>query len=525
MTDYTAWNDEELIREYRVSQNQQLMAVLFTRYADVGFRTAMRFMKNQADAEDVLQMSYIHFIQNLDLFREGITIRPWLMKMIVNTCKNKLIEEKRRQNRQNKIASARFEKNTVEASTEIVNSDNAELKVKLRQSVDMLPEKYRSPVWLVMFEEISYAEVAEVLGLPEKTIRTQVARGLEKLRQTLSSYGSALSVVAISDLIRNTSLEKAPDSTYELINSPELFKKLNSPIKELTLKSNKVFFSVHKVAIISLALLSVIGGYFLFQKKSESIIVKNEALNPKVVNGQIKEEQNNLPIELDFNKKDLESPYVFMGDYKYLENGGLGNSGCIEISNGLILKIPIDPKQLPIKVTYRANILVANTKNLNGSMITWPSWDKMSLIWDVSKAKNIPYNVNGKYFFEKDEDWEDVTFWITNESIDIWCFGKRMNLYLLDRNDTDNKIYIYFLNKIKLDNMKIESIDKSLLPDVSQYQKIYDEVKQNSTDGVVLIKKYLPALEKENLNPKLEIVPKHSETEVLEFMKSLLKIK
>ena len=92
--------DEELIYQYQLDQNMSSLDVLFSRYLDVGFRTALRYMRNPSDAEDVLQLAFIQFLKNLHQFREGsITVKPWLMKMIVNTSLTKIAEEKKRKAR------------------------------------------------------------------------------------------------------------------------------------------------------------------------------------------------------------------------------------------------------------------------------------------------------------------------------------------------------------------------------------------------------------------------------------------
>lgn len=520
MLDYTAWNDEELIREYRATQNQQIMAILFTRYADVGFRTAMRFMKNQADAEDVLQMSYIHFIQNLDLFREGITIRPWLMKMIVNTCKNKLIEEKRRQNRQNKIASERFEKNTNESSVENANSENAELKVKLRQGVDMLPEKYRSPLWLVMFEEISYSEVAEVLELPEKTIRTQVARGLERLRKNLASLGAVLSITSISDLIKNTTLEKAPTSVNSIVNSPEIYRlAASSKTKILKYSTKTTHFSAFHFLSLSLGALLVIL-FYLNIKPIHSDNDVSEKTIPTKANQVTKAKPYHL--SLNFNQKNDLKPFEYLGSYENLEVGGIDNSGCIEISKKLILRIPIENDQLPLKISFRRNFKYDKEGIVGLSWLTWGEWDRMSILDDDTPIRNLIASP-GKYVFEKDQDWEIVTFTITKDFIDVWNDYGRINLYLMELKGENKYLYLNIVDRSKIDNFKIETIQVSSLPDISLLQKINSEVYLTSKEEITSIKKYFPESQKVKINHQK--FKASAENDLIIYMKNMVNTK
>ena len=154
--------DEELLRQYQLDKNPHCLNIIFSRYIDVGFRTAMGYMRNTSDAEDVLQLSFIQFLNNLHSFREGsTTIKPWLMKMIVNTSINKLKEEKRRSKRQQSVASERFMEYNQQENNPEDSSETELLKQKIKKMVDDLPEKYRSPICLVLYEGFSYPEVSD----------------------------------------------------------------------------------------------------------------------------------------------------------------------------------------------------------------------------------------------------------------------------------------------------------------------------------------------------------------------------
>lgn len=275
MVDYADKTDEELLREYRLEGNPSFLNALFTRHADVGFRTAMRYMRNQPDAEDVLQLAFIQFLENLPNFKEGSsTIKPWLMKMIVNASLCKLREEKRRAKRQQVVANEKILKHEQEDESKRTSEDREELKIKIKNVVDTLPEKYRSPIWLVMYEGFSYPEVATVLALPEKTVRTQVSRGLEKLKELMGSFGSVLSVSLITELMSESKLEVAPAAVKKIIDSPVLYKSLASKLTSASSQSGRIV-AASKYSIISIKsvlaflMLSavVFGGLHIFNKK------------------------------------------------------------------------------------------------------------------------------------------------------------------------------------------------------------------------------------------------------------------
>lgn len=440
------------------------------------------------------------------------------MKMIVNTCKNKIIEEKRRQKRQEKIATVRL--NQFDAGDfKSIDTEKSELIERLKKNIESLPEKYRAPIWLVLFENIPYAEASLVLSLPEKTIRTQVARGLERLRQAMSTFGSTFSVIALSELIKEVKLEKSPQSIYEMIHSPKTFQLAeNMPRLPTASRSSQFLSSLKIIAVIGATIIiSIIAlNYFDFFKSNLEVINKEQVKVTKPVP---------LNLALDFDKKDAILPYLHLGKFHFLEKGGLNKSGCIEISKTkLILKFSVKNVQFPLKLTYRSNTKILKDENLSGTLIGWSSWSKMSMLYDFSKPKLVPFSNGESYPFELDKDWEDNVVWITKNTIDIWCFGKRMNLYILDHNENDDELFLYVLNNTKIDNLTLESIDPSLVPDVSSFIKINDEVSKSTSEEIISIKKYFNNLE-DDINPKLQQYKSMNEDELLNAMKIMIQPK
>ena len=85
-------NDDELVEGYRISLKQGFIAEIFLRYSDAAYRTALQFTANTADAEDAVQISFIKFLRDFDQFQQGTNIKAWLMRIVVNTCKDKYRE-------------------------------------------------------------------------------------------------------------------------------------------------------------------------------------------------------------------------------------------------------------------------------------------------------------------------------------------------------------------------------------------------------------------------------------------------
>lgn len=508
MVDYSEWNDEKLLKEYRQGNDPRIVEILFTRHADVGFRVAMRFMKNEADAEDILQGAFIQFLRDLHQFREGVSVKPWLMKMIVNNCKDKYKEENRRIKREQKIVSERFLQKTSE-SLEVKHEDgNTELQKKLRQSVDELPEKYRSPIWLILYEEFSYREVATVLALPEKTIRTQVARGLEKLREKLSSIGSLLSVTMIIESINSSPLEEAPVAFKAMIQVDRLNKlaneKTSSSSSNLNFaKENYFFILLSSVCII------VLVSSFLYWQTNQSFANNKTIPIQSAIN----------KIHLNFNTKDAIGDYAFMGEYNYLDTGGIDNSGCLEIPNAFSLRIPIKDLKLPLKITCRSNIRFDRQGIIGFSWLLWDSWENMGQFYDVSQYRKYSPRL-GEYSAQKDEDWATETYYVTQKSIDAWIDNRRVNLYFVKQELQNEFLYLIFYNCTKkVDELVIETISETKIPSISEFEKIYIEHRENTDIAEKFLKKLLNEKGLNGLEPKYHFYSKQNKDDVIHQIK------
>jgi RNA polymerase sigma-70 factor (ECF subfamily) len=520
MVDYSEWNDEKLLKEYRQGNDPRIVEILFTRHADVGFRVAMRFMHNEADAEDILQGAFIQFLRDLHQFREGVSVKPWLMKMIVNNCKDKYKEEKRRIKREQKVVSERFLQKTPESLEVKYEDNNSELQKKLRQSVDELPEKYRSPIWLILYEEFSYREVASVLALPEKTIRTQVARGLEKLREKLSSMGSVLSVTMIIEKINSSPLEIAPAYIKEIVKVD----KLNALAKDQVLNQAKNIGSIKVSSFAWFLLTSVIitfsiGGFYYWEQGFS--VPEINIFNGNKINLAI--ENKNTYIHINFNKnKDIDE-FAFKGEYKYLESGGIDNSGCIEIPYAFSLRIPVKSMKLPLKITCRSNIKFDQPGMRGFVWVFWDGWEKIGQFYDINPSKNITSRL-GEYIAKNSIDWTTETYWITKDWIDAWVDNRRCNLYIVNQEAQNEYLYLVFYNCTKkIDELIIESATEEQVPSISEYQKIYEDFLKNNESTEYVVKKLKQASGSNIVNPKFNFYGKQNKENVIEQLVYKLK--
>src|SRR5512138_79495 len=154
------------------------------------YRTALRLTRVPADAEDLVQETYLKAFRAADSFKPGTNLRAWLFTILHNTARNRVRDRAR---------------DAVSVDSEIVDRAadappagdgpetpetlliRATLAPELQSAIDALPDAFRQAVWLRDVEEFSYAEIAAMLEIPVGTVMSRISRGRRLLFDKLKS--------------------------------------------------------------------------------------------------------------------------------------------------------------------------------------------------------------------------------------------------------------------------------------------------------------------------------------------------
>lgn len=163
------------IKQERIAQRQ-----LYELFAGKLLVTSMRYMKNKADAEDVLQDAFIKIYQKLPTFRFDCPLEAWLRKIVVNTALKEL------QNQPNWMQHTDSE--TVSDSLEDADFTLSNFQFEqLMEVVNSLPDGCRTIFNLYAIEGYQHNEIAELLGISEGTSKSQYSRARTLLQHKLGS--------------------------------------------------------------------------------------------------------------------------------------------------------------------------------------------------------------------------------------------------------------------------------------------------------------------------------------------------
>lgn len=147
------------------------------RYADMVYRLALLRVKNQTDAEDIFQEVFIRLVKHIYKLQSWDHVKAWLITVTTN-CAKKHFEQY-----WNKNVSCMEE--TQEIQVVETGYESAEGDGTVLTAVKSLPEKYRIAIHLFYFEELSVTEIAKATKQKESTVKSQLFRAREMLKEML----------------------------------------------------------------------------------------------------------------------------------------------------------------------------------------------------------------------------------------------------------------------------------------------------------------------------------------------------
>jgi len=167
--------DLELVEEVKAG-NRRSFSELVKRHQKGLLRMSLRFVKDLDTAEDVVQESFIKAFEKLHSFEGRASFKSWLFQIAVNNARNRI-----RDSRKNMMDIENVQLAVgAEAESGMVHGAVAGL---LQEEVDKLPDRQRTALVLRVYEDLSFKEIAEIMGCPYDTAKANYRHALMKLRE------------------------------------------------------------------------------------------------------------------------------------------------------------------------------------------------------------------------------------------------------------------------------------------------------------------------------------------------------
>lgn len=166
----------------------EAFAQLMTEQQDYVYTLARRLLRDPEEAADLTQDIFLNVWNGLPFFRQESRFRTWLYRIVVNHCLNRL----RRVRRESR--TVRLDEGLAGRLPDMQNDPHTEVWRQERQAfiwkqVERLPERYRLVLNLFYQQEMSCAEIADLLGVPVATVKTHLYRAREALANSLPQGG------------------------------------------------------------------------------------------------------------------------------------------------------------------------------------------------------------------------------------------------------------------------------------------------------------------------------------------------
>ena len=158
--------------------NAKMQQALYDEFASIMYYTCLRYVKNPADAEDVLQEGFIKVFNNLDKFKDDGSFEGWIRKIMSRTALTYLRDNK-------KYSCHTVLEYTIEDEAEGIFDKLAEKDI--RGIFTKLPAGYKKIFHLYVIEGYNHREIAEMLGCSESTSKSQFYRSRISIQKLLQS--------------------------------------------------------------------------------------------------------------------------------------------------------------------------------------------------------------------------------------------------------------------------------------------------------------------------------------------------
>ena len=171
--------DDQLVAHARKG-DVDAFTELARRHQKKVFQTVLWMTKNQQDADDLCQEAFLHAYKHLKKFKQRSSFYTWIYRIAVNLTLNFLKRKMREKKRSQIPVEDCFQRDN--------GTLRKELRQKLNQEIDSLPDPYKMSFILVIFQGMSHSQASEVLGCSENTVSWRMFKARKMLQKKMLPY-------------------------------------------------------------------------------------------------------------------------------------------------------------------------------------------------------------------------------------------------------------------------------------------------------------------------------------------------
>ena len=339
-------NDEDALSEF------------FIRFKDLAFKIASKVLNNSADAEDITQQTFVQILKKQAICKaaydgDDYKVKSWLLAIIYNASRMQYNAKKKNKTYELIEGANVASPNTYESET---SSDKDGVSSKLNKALFELPEKYRVPLLILYYHDMSIDDISKTLAAQPSTIRSILSRGVSLLRDKLSNEKITLSSVAAIELIANIPY---PVPHQEI--SLSLIKSIKASNLHVikAMKASQAKATLLLKSAIAVTFLATAGtAYFLINQ--HEIKEPTTTMQPALLSSNNVAPKSSWDFAIDnaSDIKPIQNSLVYVPELKSftnkIEKDGLSNSAVVKMPYKFTtpIKISVTNKVTPTRGNY-----------------------------------------------------------------------------------------------------------------------------------------------------------------------------
>ncbi len=191
----TEETDEALMIRFQAGE-RSAFPVLVKRYQGPLYNFALRHMRSPGTAEEVVQDAFVRLVQNAADFKHEARFSTWMYTIVRNLCIDQLRKQSLRKHpsldeakRTDEGEGPTLGEQTADSRANVERTAVAsEIRERVMQAVDALPEEQREVFLMREVSNLPFKEIAEIVGIPENTVKSRMRYALERLQAALRDY-------------------------------------------------------------------------------------------------------------------------------------------------------------------------------------------------------------------------------------------------------------------------------------------------------------------------------------------------
>ena len=157
---------------------------IYDRYYRAMYNTALRIVKDPAEAEDIMQESFLSAFTKLETFKGEVTFGAWLKRIVIN---NSIYQYRKQQKLQEVDLESVMYKVEDDDVTQTDPGSTERMAQKVLETMKQLKNNYRVSLTLHLIEGYDYEEISEIMDISYGNCRTMISRAKESLRKKLTA--------------------------------------------------------------------------------------------------------------------------------------------------------------------------------------------------------------------------------------------------------------------------------------------------------------------------------------------------